>query len=425
MTAAHSGQSLWFPYAQMRDLPEPLEVARARGAVLELTDGRRLIDAISSWWCVIHGYNHPVLNAAVTAQLEQVAHVMLGGLVHAPARAAAELLVRITPEGLNHVFFADSGSVGVEIALKMALQFWRNAGRPEKSRFLALRKAYHGDTIGAMSVCDPDDGMHALFRSVLPPQIFIDPPRARPGEIATATLDQDLARVESVLREHGHEIAAFILEPLAQMAGGFVFYSEAFLTGARDLCDRFDVLFIFDEVATGFGRTGTLFAANRADVTPDIMVLGKALTGGYSGHAATVATSRVFEQFFGDDTARAFMHGPTFMANPIACALMLASARLFETENYLAKIARIETILQEELLGFEHPAIQGTRVLGATGVIEMKSAASLRGARTFAAERGVWLRPFDRYLYTMPAYIIEESELRQVTAAMKEFCRRI
>jgi adenosylmethionine---8-amino-7-oxononanoate aminotransferase len=408
----------------MRALPEPLEVARAHGVILELADGRKLIDAISSWWCVIHGYNHPALNASVTGQIQQMAHVMLGGLVHAPARAAAELLVRITPPGLNHVFFSDSGSVGVEIALKMALQFWQSAGRPEKSRFLALRKAYHGDTIGAMSVCDPDAGMHALFRSILPAQIFIDPPRALPGESDTATLAGDLARLDAVLRQRANEIAAFILEPVAQMAGGFSFYSEAFLAGARELCDRHDVLFIFDEVATGFGRTGTLFAADRASVTPDIMVLGKALTGGYTGHAATIATTRVFEQFSGDDASRAFMHGPTFMANPIACALMLAGYHLFESENYLAKIARIESILREELLGFEHQAVAGTRVLGATGVIEMKTAASLRGAREFATQRGVWLRPFDRYLYTMPAYIIEENDLRRVTTTMLDFCRQ-
>lgn len=425
-----SSASLWFPYAQMRNLPAPFQVESARGVRLRMNDGRELIDAVSSWWCVIHGYNHPELNAALTAQLERCAHVMLGGLTHEPARQAAELLARITPAGLEHVFFSDSGSVGVEVALKMALQYWLNRGVSGKHKFLALRKAYHGDTIGAMSVCDPDDGMHALFAPLLPAQVFMDPPRTPPERALAsgdydAMLAADLDRLETLLRRHAAEIAALILEPTAMLAGGFVFYSPEFLRAARAICDRHEVLMIFDEVATGFGRTGALFAADRSGISPDIMVLGKALTGGYLGHAATLASDRVFEAFYDDDAGRAFMHGPTFMANPLACALMLKSYEIFEREKTLARVARIETILREELLGIESRALENARVFGAIGVLELKAAALTRGAQAFAAERGVWLRPFDQFVYTMPPYVIAEDDLRRVCAAMRDFVESV
>ena len=421
-----TSNSLWYPYAQMRDLKPPFEVEAADGVYIHLQDGRRLVDAIASWWCVIHGYNHPELNAAVTRQCASMAHIMLGGLSHAPARDAADLLVRITPEGLGHVFFSDSGSVAVEVSLKMALQYWINKGKPGKKKFLALRKAYHGDTIGAMSVCDPDDGMHALFKELIAPQIFLDPPASRPGDPnLAATLDQDLERLEQILEQHASELAAFIVEPLAQLAGGFRFHAPEFLTGARELCDRHGVLMIFDEVATGFGRTGTLFAADRTGITPDIMILGKGLTGGYTGHAATLATTEIFESFYGDDTTNAFMHGPTYMANPLACALMLASYEIFEREKYLAKIQRIESILIEELTGFSADVVRETRVLGAIGVVELHEPRQARGAQAFAAERGVWIRPLDQYVYTMPPYTISEDELRLVCAAIKDYARSL
>lgn len=414
---------LWFPYAQMARIPAPWRVESARGVRLRLQDGRELIDALSSWWCVIHGYNHPRLNRAAKEQIDRVAHVMLGGLEHAPARALAEELVAITPEGLNHVFYSDSGSVGVEIALKMAVQFWRNLGRARKCRFLALRKAYHGDTWMAMSVCDPDDGMHALFRGALTKQHFLNSPRG--GFDATReTLAPDIDALRACLEAHGEEMAAFIVEPVLQAAGGFHVYSPAYLRAARALCDEYDVLLIFDEVATGFGRTGALFAAEHAGVTPDIMVLGKGLTAGYTGHAATLATTRVYEAFLGEDGSTAFMHGPTFMANPLACAVALAGLELFRQEDRLGQVRRIEEILKEELLPLAahgHPGIAGVRVLGACGAIEVTGPDVYKGLQAFAAERGVWLRPFDNNVYTMPPYVIDEEELRCVTGVMREW----
>ncbi|MBN3887572.1 MAG: adenosylmethionine--8-amino-7-oxononanoate transaminase [Nostoc sp.] len=411
--------SLWLPYAQMKTVPPPLRVVRGEGVKLYLDDGTVLIDGISSWWCVIHGYNHPVLNKAVQEQLAKFAHVMLGGLVNDAAIDLAETLVRITPKRLNHVFFADSGSVGVEVALKMAIQFWRNKGVPQKSHFVALRRGYHGDTTGAMSVSDDDEGMHRLFKGAILPQYFVDAPGG--VNIESDECQASLYQLAELLESNNNQIAAMILEPVFQGAGGFRFYPPEYLFHARRLCDEHGVLLIFDEIATGFGRTGALFAAELADVTPDIMVLSKALTGGYFGLSATITTSEVYESFFGDDPQLAFMHGPTFMGNAVACAVALASISLIETENYLSKVKAIEQVLKEEILGLEGPSLCDARVLGAIGVLEFESPSNLMGFREFALERGVWLRPYSKWLYTMPPYVIGEDDLRRITGVMKEW----
>ena len=410
-------EALWYPYAQMKGIENNYEVSAAQGVYLELADGRRLIDAISSWWCVIHGYNHPSLNQVLKDQIDRVSHLMLGGLKNRPAVDLAEKLVEITPEGLNHVFFGDSGSVGVEIALKMAAQFFANQNLSQKSKMVALHRAYHGDTSGCMSVCDPAEGMHKLFSGIVPQQYFLNAPQggfeAGADQVAT-----DLAEAETLFKDHHDQIAGVILEPLMQAAGGFNFYSPAYLQGLRMLCDRYNILLIFDEVATGFGRTGTMFAADKAMVCPDIMVLGKGLTAGYMGHSATLATSRVFSAFYSDSAADAFMHGPTFMGNPLACALGLESIRLFEQDDLISKIERIEQNMRTALIDFSAPQIKATRVLGATGVIEVQNKKALDGVQEFAMKRGVWLRPFETYLYTMPAYTISDNELDKVLDTM-------
>ncbi|MCC5648093.1 adenosylmethionine--8-amino-7-oxononanoate transaminase [Nostoc sp. CHAB 5824] len=410
--------SLWLPYAQMKTVSPSLKVVRGEGVKLYLDDGTVLIDGISSWWCVIHGYNHPVLNKAVQEQLAKFAHVMLGGLVHDAAIHLAETLVKITPKRLNHVFFADSGSVGVEVALKMAIQFWRNKGLPQKSRFVALRRGYHGDTTGAMSVSDDDEGMHRLFKGIILPQYFVDAPGG--VNIKSHECQASLSQLAGLLESNKNQIAALILKPIFQGAGGFRFYPPEYLFHAQRLSDEHGVLLIFDEIATGFGRTGALFAAELANVTPDIMVLGKALTGGYFGLSATIATSQVYESFLSDDPELAFMHGPTFMGNAVACAVALASISLIETENYLSKVKAIEQVLKEEIQGLEGPSLCDARVLGAIGVLEFESPSNLMGFREFALDRGVWLRPYSKWLYTMPPYVINENDLRRITAVMKE-----
>ena len=419
-------QSLWFPYAQMQGLAVPYEVVRAEGTRLHLRDGRVLIDAIASWWCVIHGYNHPVLNGALRAQLEDFAHVMLGGLTHAPAQRLADRLVGLAPPGLAHVFFADSGSVGMEVAMKMAVQYWRNQGVASKHAFLSLRHGYHGDTAGVMSLGDPDDGMHHRFAGYLPRQHFVPPPEGMGqgrGEIRRS-VDEALSSLAAALREHAHATAAFACEPLMQAAGGFNFYPPAYLSEARRLCDEHDVLLICDEVATGFGRTGTLFACEQAGITPDIMVLGKGLSAGYLGMSATLATDRVFAAFLGEQRDRAFMHGPTFMGNALACSVALASIELFARDNALTRIQRIEAILREELLELRGPKIREPRVLGACGVVEVHDGRDLDGIQEFAAGRGVWLRPFDRVVYTMPAHVMDEASLRSICQTMRAWFER-
>lgn len=411
---------LWYPYVQMKHLTVHGEVTHGDGVYIHLADGRVLIDAISSWWCTIHGYNHPEINEAAKAQIDRISHVMLGGLITAPARDLAKALIRITPPSLQHVFFGDSGSVGVEIALKMALQYWVNLNDTKKNKFVALTNAYHGDTSGCMSVCDPQSGMHALFSGLLPEEFFVSPPTggldAGDDEIQTA-----INQLEQLFKTHHATIAAMIVEPLFQGAGGFQLYSPTYLQKVRTLCDQYQILLIFDEVATGFGRLGKMFAADIAKVEPDIMVLGKGLTAGYLGHSATIASHKVFMAFYNNEASNAFMHGPTFMGNPLSCAIALKSLEIFERDDYLSKIKHIESVLHEELDDFSSQKIKAIRIQGAMAVIELHKKSDAVGIQEFGLMNGVWLRPYLNYIYTMPPYIITDDQLRQITCVMKQW----
>ncbi|PRY71962.1 adenosylmethionine--8-amino-7-oxononanoate transaminase [Halomonas ventosae] len=421
MTAPLSSP-VWHPYAHLRTQRPAPKVVGGEGPRFTLEGGESLLDATCSWWCMIHGYAHPRLVAAIREQAGELCHVMLGGLTHEPADRLARELVRVTPGGLNHVFYSDSGSVGMEVAMKMAVQYHQLRDRPGKHRLLSLMKAYHGDTAGCMAVCDPEEGMHSLFAGYLPHHHFAPAPTA-PFDAEPEAVSADLDALREVLERHHHEIAALLMEPLLQAAGGLNMTSPHYLRGARELCDEFDVLLVFDEVATGFGRTGRMFAADHAEVTPDIMVLSKGLTGGYLGHAATLASDRVHEAFIGDSEMHAFMHGPTFMGNPLACRVALESLAVFEEEDYLGRIAALNRVLRETLLDDEalaaHPAVADVRVLGATAVIEAHDASALAGVADWARAQGVWLRPIGRWLYTMPAYITSEADLRRITDVMK------
>lgn len=410
---------LWYPYTQMLNAPEMPCVVNAQGPYLEFADGRRVLDATASWWCLIHGYKHPELDQALQEQAARFAHVMLGGLTHAPAQALARALVEITPEPLNHVFFSDSGSVGVEVALKMAVQYWHNRGQANKQRILAFYKSYHGDTSGCMAVCDPAEGMHHLFSHLLPQQIFAPAPSVG-LDASWQQVQEDIQPVRLLLQQHAHETAAVIIEPLLQAAGGFNMYSPLYLQALRALCDEFEVLLILDEVATGFGRTGTCFALDQAHICPDILVLGKGLTGGYLGHAATLAQTHVYEAFLSQDSERAFMHGPTFMGNPLATAVALRSLQVFQQDQYLQRIQNLQQQLQQELCApLAHEQVVDIRAFGATGVIEVKDAQALAGVQAYALQEGVWLRSFDRYLYTMPAYILTPEQMRHIIQVMR------
>ena len=398
---------VWHPYGPMPAATAPLLVAGASGVRLTLADGRELIDGMSSWWCAIHGYRNPVLDAAARAQLERMSHVMFGGLTHEPAIELARRLVALTPAPLEHVFFADSGSVAVEVAIKMCLQ----AAGPGRARLLALRGGYHGDTFGAMAVCDPVDGMHHRFASVLPAHVFAPRP---PGGVDAALDETYEDELRALFAAHGGELAAAIVEPLVQGAGGMWFYSPAYLALLRELCDAHGVLLIFDEIATGFGRTGTLFAADRAGVAPDVMCVGKALTGGYLTLAATLCSAGVAARIDGP-----LMHGPTYMANPLACAVALASLELLERGDWTAQVARIESVLREELAPAEGLAgVRDVRTLGAIGVVETEQPVPVEAATAAALERGVWLRPFRNLIYAMPPYVCGEPEVRAIAAAM-------
>ncbi|MBZ5875429.1 adenosylmethionine--8-amino-7-oxononanoate transaminase [Chromohalobacter israelensis] len=415
---------VWHPYAHLKTQAPAPKVVGGDGPRFTLDTGESLLDATCSWWCMIHGYRHPRLVRAIQQQADELCHVMLGGLTHAPADRLARELVRVTPAGLNHVFFSDSGSVGMEVAMKMAVQYHYLRGKPAKHRMLTLMKAYHGDTAGCMAVCDPEEGMHSLFAGFLPQHHFAPAPTAG-FEAGKDEVQSDLEALRAVLEAHHEEIGALLMEPLLQAAGGLNMTSPHYLRGARELCDEFDVLLVFDEVATGFGRTGRMFAADHADVTPDIMVLSKGLTGGYLGHAATLATDRVHDAFIGDSELHAFMHGPTFMGNPLACRVALESLAVFEEDDYLGRIQALNGVLREELRDDAalraHPAVADVRVLGATAVIEVHDAAALAGVADFARERGVWLRPFGRWLYTMPAYVTSTHDLRRISEVMKHW----
>jgi adenosylmethionine-8-amino-7-oxononanoate aminotransferase len=411
--------ALWLPYTQMATSGPNLRVRTAKGVRLELEDGRTLIDGVASWWCMVHGYRHPELDEAVREQLGRLSHVMLGGLVHETTERLAHRLVEVSPEGLNHVFFADSGSVGVEVALKMAVQYWRNTGRPEKRRFVSLAKAYHGDTLGCMLVSDPSDGLGEVTAFRTEPSILAPSPNCGfDSNVEEAARDAE--NLERLVAEHGDTLAAVIVEPILQAAGGFNIYSPHYLRRLREACDAHDVLLICDEVATGFGRTGALFASNHAQITPDILIVGKALTGGYLGHAATLATSRVFEAFLGDDSGRALMHGPTFMGNPLACAVACQSLEIVLRDDYPARAQRIGSILRDVLGTVRSDRVADVRVVGAVGVIEMADERELRRCQAFAVERGVWLRPYGRYVYTMPPLIVTDDEARQIAETMRD-----
>jgi adenosylmethionine-8-amino-7-oxononanoate aminotransferase len=415
---AYDREHVWHPYAALPAASAPLPVASAQGVRLRLADGRELIDGMASWWCAIHGYRHPRLDAAVTGQLDRMAHVMFGGLTHAPAVELARKLVELTPAGLEHVFFADSGSVSVEVAIKMALQYQRSRARPEKHRLLALRGGYHGDTFGAMAVCDPDGGMHELWTGTLPRQLFAPrPPGGFDGEAVDPAWD---AETTTLFERHADELAAAIAEPVVQGAGGMHVYAPAYVRRLRELCDAHDVLLILDEIATGFGRTGgELFAAAHAGVSPDVMCVGKALTGGYMTLAAALCDERV-ARGIADGEAGVLMHGPTFMANPLACSVALANLELLEQRDWRADVARIEAGLRAGLApATALPGVIDVRVQGAIGVIQLERTVDVAAAAEAAVARGVWLRPFRDLVYAMPPYVIGDDDLAAVAGAMQ------
>ncbi len=406
---------LWHPYSAMGSDQPVYPVVSASGVRLKLADGRELIDGMSSWWCAIHGYNHPVMNAAIKTQLEKMAHVMFGGLTHPPAVQLGNTLVALTPESLQTVFFSDSGSVSVEVAMKMAIQYWQAQSCPGKQRFLTLRGGYHGDTLGAMSVCDPVTGMHSLFNGVLAQQLFVDTPVGRFGDPVAET---DIAALEQALAEHADHVAAVIMEPVVQGAGGMRFYPAGYLEHVRALCDAHSVLLILDEIATGFGRTGRLFACEHASISPDIMCLGKALTGGYLTLAATLTTTAVSDAISRGKPG-VFMHGPTFMANPLACSVALASIDLLLASPWQDRIAAIEQGLRDGLAACRTASgVVDVRVLGAIGVVELEAPVDMKRMTEQFVDMGVWVRPFGRLVYLMPPFIIKRQDLDTLTAAI-------
>ncbi|MDQ6975715.1 MAG: adenosylmethionine--8-amino-7-oxononanoate transaminase [Mariprofundaceae bacterium] len=408
-------QHVWHPYASMQSPPPVYPVTRAKGVYLQLEDGRELIDGMASWWSAIHGYGVPALDAAIHGQLKNMAHVMFGGLTHKPAAALAERLLAFSPPSLQHVFFSDSGSVAIEVAIKIALQYWQAKGESNKRRLLTIRHGYHGDTFGAMGVCDPIHGMHHVFESMLPKHLFADAPNTE------AWHAQQIVPLRKMIESHHQEIAAFIIEPIVQGAGGMRFYSPRFLAQAHALCHDYNVLFIADEIATGFGRTGRMFAVEHASIEPDIMCVGKALTGGYMSLAATLCSTKVCHGLHGTEEhgAGVLMHGPTFMANPLACAVACASIDLLCASPWQERIVAIAAQLQALLMPYkQHPKVADVRVLGAIGVIEMKEAVDVARVQRLLVAEGVWLRPFGKLIYTMPPYIINHEQLQRIVTAI-------
>jgi adenosylmethionine-8-amino-7-oxononanoate aminotransferase len=409
---------VWHPYAPMPGVRPPYLVESASGVRLRLADGRELVDGMSSWWAAIHGYRHPVLDAAARDQLDRMSHVMFGGLTHEPAVRLARTLVEIAPPGLAHVFLADSGSVSVEVAVKMCLQYYRSAGRAAKRRLFTWRGGYHGDTFHPMSVCDPEGGMHALWRGVLPAQVFVDVP---PAGFDTPPDPAYLDRLDAALKTHADELAAVIVEPVVQGAGGMRFHHPGYLAALRELTRAYDILLIFDEIASGFGRTGALFAADHARVTPDVMCLGKALTGGYLTAAAVLCTPEVAAGISnaGAGAPSVLAHGPTFMGNPLACAVANASIALLRERDWRAEVARIEAGLRAGLAPLAgRPGVRDVRVLGAIGVVQLAHPVDVPRATAAAVAAGAWLRPFRDLVYTMPPYVVDDAELGTIAEAV-------
>ncbi|MEC8535536.1 MAG: adenosylmethionine--8-amino-7-oxononanoate transaminase [Pseudomonadota bacterium] len=408
--------NLWPPYTQMRTTPIGLPVSEAEGVRIKLADGQTLIDGVSSWWSVCHGYRHPHIEQAVVNQLQKLPHIMLGGYQHEPAALLARRLADICPGELNHVFFTDSGSVAIEVAMKMAIQFWLNNGIKGRHKFMHFRGGYHGDTFATMAICDPEEGMHSHFSGVLTPQILAELP----------INDELYERLDNQMATHADALAGLLIEPLVQGAGGMIFHSEDVLKKVADLCQKHDILLIADEIMTGLGRLGEMVACQRADVTPDIITFSKTLTGGTVPLAATIASRKIFEAFLDDDPSKALMHGPTFMGNPIGCAAALASLDLFEQEPRLDQVKAIETQLIKELEpARELPAVKDVRVCGSIGVIETTGLGDVNLLKKRFVEAGVWIRPFVNIIYTIPPYIIGQKDLTQITSAMVNLSKNL
>ncbi|MCP4411764.1 MAG: adenosylmethionine--8-amino-7-oxononanoate transaminase [Gammaproteobacteria bacterium] len=415
-------EHIWHPYTSMDNPQKVYPVKAASGVRIKLDDDQELIDGMSSWWAAIHGYNHPVLNQAIKKQLAEMSHIMFGGLTHKPAAALANILLELTHDGLEKVFFSDSGSVAVDVAIKMTYQYWLSKGKPEKSKLITIKSGYHGDTIGSMALCDPVNGMHSKFQKIIQQHLFVDSPSC--GFYDTWD-ESSVSELSDTLKQHHKEIAAMILEPIVQGAGGMKFYSPEYLRRCRELCDQYDILLIADEIATGFGRTGKLFACEHAMISPDIMCIGKALTGGYMTLAATLTTAHV-AKVISDGIPGVFMHGPTFMANPLACAVSLASINLLLSTNWETNVRKIETNLSKGLACCqEFDSVADVRVLGAIGVVEMKKPINMELIQHQFVMKGIWVRPFGKLIYLMPPYIINSDDLDYLTRAFVDVIAEI
>lgn len=413
---------LWHPYTSMNNALPTYGVVSAEGVELTLNNGTKLIDGTSSWWACVHGYSHPKIVAAMQHQTAQLSHVMFGGITHRPAVELARMLVDMTSERLTKVFLADSGSIAVEVAMKMALQYWQGRNNPNKQKILTVKSGYHGDTFAAMSVCDPEGGMHTMFGELVTEQLFAPEPKARFTECFDA---EELQSISNMLEDNHQQIAAVLIEPIMQGAGGMRFYHAEYLSALRKLCDKYDVLLILDEIATGFGRTGKLFAYEHANVEADILCLGKALTGGYISLAATMCSDEV-AQGVSESPAGVFMHGPTFMGNPLACTAAIASLELINEQHWQTQVSSIESQMKTELAeAVDYTNVVDVRVLGAVGVLEMKSTLNTAALQQQFVDLGVWIRPFSNLIYIMPPYTISSCQLTQLTSAMKAVAKQI